>query len=174
MNAHPCRTSFGALAIALSITAGCTRPTAQGGGPATTDLGGCDPAALGLARAQVITAWRAPEGCARRGGGGGSSEPSRVRSEQEFSSAFACREGVSSGLDFSRQTLFVLDTTLSPASAGFAVYADGARVTLVSRQRAPCPDDPRPMPMPFAFAFVVDHAETTLTQSVCTLPARCR
>lgn len=157
------------------VLASCSRPPdASGGNPrgAPAGEGRCEPAAMGLAHARVLSAWRAPAGCAPRGGG---SAPTALRSEAEFASRYACPPGVNSGVDWSQNSLWSMQTTLSPAGAGFAVFAEGHRVTLVARMRSPCPDDPRPMPMPYAFAFLGPaDPDVTVTETTCTLPAQCR
>lgn len=162
------------LAIACALVA-CSRPPgASGSGArgASEDLGGCAPSALGLAHAQALTAWRAPDGCTLRHGG---PAPTPARSEAEFASAWSCPRGVGSGVDWSRASLWSLQTTLPPAGVGYSVFLEGSRVTLVARMRSPCPDDPRPMPVPYELAFLAPATpEVTVAQTVCTLPPRCR
>lgn len=181
------RTNGAGLGFAVFVAAlGCSRPTgASGAGPAgasgdsrarqsaaVDDQGACAPAALGFDAAQAITAWRAPTGCAPRGGG---VTPTPVRSEDEFSERFACPEGTRSGIDWSRHTLWSTQRSLSPAGAGYLVFAAGARVSLVSRMRSPCPDDPHVMPTPYHLAFLLPREPTpTITESSCALPPRCR
>jgi hypothetical protein len=154
--------------------ASCSRPPSTANADPrvpTSDEGGCAPAAMGLVRARVITAWRAPSGCTLRNAG---PTPTPVRDETSFARMFACEAGVASGVDWSRFSLWAMQTTLSPAGAGYSVFAEGSRVTLVTRQRSPCPDDPRPMPIPYSLAFLLPVGEVALTQRTCTLPPRCR
>jgi hypothetical protein len=119
-----------------------------------------------------VSAWRAPAGCTLRDG---SATPTPTRDEAGFASRWACPAGVTSGVDWTRFAVWSMATMLSPAGAGYAVYADGARLTLVSRQRTPCPDDPRPMPTPYTLAFLLPAAQAfTVAQATCTLPPQCR
>jgi len=62
----------------------------------------------------------------------------------------------------------------SPASIGLAVLDDGTTVTLLTRFRAPCPDDPLPMPMQSFVGFWLPKGATRAwRESNCTVPAAC-
>lgn len=78
-------------------------------------------------------------------------------------------------VDFDRQALIVVSRVLSPATVGIDAFDDGKVVTLVTRARRPCPDDPRPMPTPATYLFVIAApAARTFAEASCTATSRCR
>ncbi len=97
-----------------------------------------------------------------------------LRSEAELEPYWACAGG--SGIDFEKQALVLVPRTLSPAQIGSVIYDDGKVVTLASKQRSPCPDDPRPMPTPSLLAFLLPAGETREVRDgpACTVPPICR
>lgn len=130
----------------------------------------CGAAALGLAAATALAPWTPPAGCTPRGQG-----TAIVRTAAELDGRLACAGGASHGFDLASQGLVAVAYTMSPASVGLIAYDDGKTVTLVSRQRSPCPDDPLPMPMQGAAWFVLPTGgERTLADAVCTVESTCR
>src|SRR5690606_6529134 len=101
----------------------------------------CSAAALGLGQASPLNSWQPPAGCTPRDAGTGT-----VRGEAELAERLECPAGTAAGVDFSRHALLSVSHTLSPAEVGLIAFDDGATITLVTRQRSPCPDDPRPTP----------------------------
>ena len=81
-------------------------------------------------------------------------------------------EGVDEGGD--QQALVAAAYTLSPAGVGLGAFDDGKTVTLVSRQRSPCPGDPMPMPMNSTAWFVLPTGgERTFGAAACTVESTC-
>lgn len=140
-------------------------PPAEQGPPAVDP---CGAAALGLANAAALALWHPPPGCTPHTAG-----TKLVRSEAELKPLLECT-GTSAGIDFSRHALLSIEHTLSPAGAGLLAFDDGKAITLVTRQRSPCPDDPRPMPMNTDVHFLAPAGERTIATKVCTLAPNCR
>jgi len=132
----------------------------------------CSAAALGLGKATRAAPWQPPPGCSLAGRGG---PPVLVRSEAELRAAVTCAGDVTSGIDFAAHALVLQSITLSPASTGADVFDDGAVVTVVTRQRRPCPGDPQPMPIGHTVAALVSGAgERTVRESTCVADTTCR
>lgn len=130
----------------------------------------CGAAALNLKDAKALTTWQPPPGCMARGDG-----VAVIRSEDELKARLECPAGVAAGVDFTKQALLVDAYMMSPASTGVIAYDDGKVVTLVSRQRSPCPNDPQPMPMNATAWFVVPGGGArTTAEAVCTVESTCR
>ena len=54
-------------------------------------------------------------------------------------------------------------------------FDDGKTVTLVSRQRKPCPNDPRPMPTPaITSVFLAASGARVFAEASCSFEAKCR
>lgn len=139
--------------------------------PAVDKPDPCGPAALGLAAARPLAPWTLPAGCTPTGGPG----KQLIRSDAELRAALTCPDGVAPGVDLTKDALLVVGYTLSPAGVGLGALDDGKLVTLVSRQRNPCPNDPMPMPMNTTAWFVVPGGgERTFADKVCTVDSTCR
>ena len=64
--------------------------------------------------------------------------------------------------------------SFSPAQVGLDALDDGKKLTLVSRQRLPCPKDPRPMPGPdSAFAYTLSSGTRTFAETSCNIEVKC-
>lgn len=132
----------------------------------------CGAAALGLAGAATLAPWKPPAGCTSRGDGGGHL---LVRDVGQLRQRLACDEGAAVDVDFSRQALLAASYTLTPAGAGLAAFDDGKVVTLATRHRTTCPDEPLPMPLPpTTIWFVVPGGgERSVAGTTCTVPTTC-
>jgi hypothetical protein len=131
----------------------------------------CGAAALGLGAARALDPWTLPSGCTPTG----SSGKTIARSDAELAAIVQCPAGVATGVDFSKQAVLAIGYTLSPAGVGLGAFDDGKLVTLVSRQRSPCPDDPRPMPMNTTAWFVLPGGgERTFADTICTVESTCK
>lgn len=129
----------------------------------------CGAAALGLGSATALAPWRPPAGCTPRGG-----ETTVLRAAAELEARLECAGGATHGFDFSKQALVAAAYTLSPAGVGLGAFDDGKTVTLVSRQRSPCPGDPMPMPMNSTAWFVLPTGgERTFGAAACTVESTC-
>jgi hypothetical protein len=146
-------------------TAGTATSTA--GASTASANGACDLASIGLGRATSLS-YRAPEGCRWKG-----AERVPIRSEEAFHTAFGC--AAASGIDFAKNELRVETRTLSPATVGIDVVDDGAKITFVSRQRSPCPNEPPPMPIGVPVAYVAPAKSARPTSdAVCNVTLPCR
>jgi hypothetical protein len=131
----------------------------------------CEPRALGLGDAKPVTIWKAPAGCTPKVSAGA---PILVRSDAEFSAQYTCTGGAGAGVDFATQALVLSARSLPPAGVGTSIVDDGAKVTFISRQRSPCPSDPRPMPVSVVYGFVLPAgAARTFGDSMCSVPSKC-
>lgn len=128
----------------------------------------CGAAALGLGAARALDPWTLPSGCTPTGSRG----KTIARTDAELAALVQCPAGV--GVDFSKQAVLAVGYTLSPAGVGLGAFDDGKVVTLVSRQRNPCPNDPMPMPMNTTAWFVVPGGgERTFADKVCKVETTC-
>lgn len=132
----------------------------------------CSAAALGLGSAKALVAWKAPAGCTARGG---SSPPKLLTTEADARAQFDCKDPKANfAVDFKTKSLVASTGSWSPAQVGLSAFDDGKKVTLVSRQRAPCKGDPQPMPSPaISSLFVGGTGVRTFAQSSCTVVTKC-
>lgn len=152
--------------FALVASAACAPARAAG------DDGPCSARALKLGAAKPVAALPIPTGCTVRGAG---DEPVLVRTRAALDQHLACPAGAAPAIDFERQALVVVSRMLSPATVGIDAFDDGKVVTLVTRSRRPCPDDPRPMPTPASYLYVVGAQPTRgFAEAQCTTDSRCR
>jgi len=167
------------LALVLLIV-GCHASSTGGGSSAGGSSGAsgddkstgatpdpCGAAALGLGTAKPLAAWT-PAGCTAKGGG-----PAVIASDADAAAQLDCTSPL--GIDFAKQALVVVTRSWSPAQTGELAFDDGSKVTLVSRQRSPCPDEPRPMPTPpITSLFLTDaNGARTFAQGSCTVATTC-
>ncbi len=132
----------------------------------------CSPAKLGLRDVKALVSWKSPAGCRVHGSLG--PPPKVLHSEEQFHAHFSCPAGTSSGIDFAHDSLVFRDHMLSPAGVGSDLYDDGRTVTIVSRFRSPCPDDPHPMPVPFTLTFLLPAGgERKFAEMACNVESRC-
>lgn len=136
--------------------------------PDATKPDPCGAAALGLGAARALDPWTLPSGCTPTGASG----KAIARSDAELAALVQCPAGA--GVDFAAQAVLAVGYTLSPAGVGLGAFDDGNVVTLVSRQRNPCPNDPQPMPMNTTAWFVLPGGgERTFADKVCTVASTC-
>jgi hypothetical protein len=155
---------------------GVDAPVKDGGvgAPVVKDAGGgkpdpCGAEALRLGSARVVAPWKIPAGCTPKGGQGNTI----ARSEEELKKVLECASG--SGVDFGEQAVLAVGYSLSPAGAGMSAFDDGEVVTLVTRQRSPCPNDPLPMPMnTMAWFLLAGGGERTFAGTNCTIESTCK
>jgi hypothetical protein len=125
----------------------------------------CDLAAIGLAGARPIPFWKAPELCQA-----GSPTSARIRSDDDFRAHFACPDGVSPGIEFSRHELVVEARDLSPAGGVGEMVEDDATITRVAYFRPPCPGDPLPMPVTLEVAYLVPAGDARpIAEASCSV-----
>lgn len=167
-----------ASALALSVF-GCARSAppkagdgdASGGASAGGTSKACEPQALGLGDAKPVATWKAPAGCTPKVSG---EAPVVVRSEAEMSAYYTCPPGTPVGVDFKAHALVLSSRMLPPAGVGTTIVDDGAKVTFISRQRRPCPNDPHPMPMSVVHAFLLPAgAARSFGDAACTVESTC-
>jgi hypothetical protein len=160
-------------ATPLAADGKATPPTGEPVTPEpATDPAGSDPcgaAALGLGPAAALAPWTPPPGCSPRGAG-----QAILRSDDELAPRLECTAGMNHLVDFTRHALLVVGYTLSPAGAGVGAFDDGKIITLVTRQRTPCPGDPMPMPMNTAAWYLLPvGAERSFADKTCTIASKC-
>ena len=130
----------------------------------------CGATALGLGQAVALELWSPPPGCSPRGTG-----QAILRSDAELGPRIECTAGQNQLVDWTRHALLAVGYTLSPAGAGVAAFDDGKVITLVSRQRNPCPGDPMPMPMNTTAWFQLPAGgERSFADKVCTIDSTCK
>lgn len=165
---------IGWIMAAIAIAA-CGRPGAKAGDASpAADESKCEPKALGLADAKPLAPWKMPAGCKYQGGHG---VTLLIESAEHFQALFACDDaaGKTGGIDFEGSSLVFQETQLSPAGMGTSAVDDGAKVTLISRQRNPCPGEPPPMPIPYTIAYLVQgKAKRSMASTACTVDVSCR
>lgn len=150
-------------------TADTTTPEPPPTPEATVRPDPCGAAALGLGQANALAPWTPPPGCSPRGHG-----RSILRSDAELAPRLECSAGHNHLVDFTRHALLAVDYTLSPAGAGLGALDDGHVITLVSRQRNPCPGGPMPMPMNTTAWFLLPAGgERSFADATCTVESRC-
>ncbi len=129
----------------------------------------CGAAALGLGPAAALAPWTPPPGCSPRGDG-----QAILRSDAELAPRLECTAGMNHLVDFTRNALLVVGYTLSPAGAGLGAFDDGKVITLVTRQRNPCPGESMPMPMNTAAWYLLPAgAERSFADKTCTIASKC-
>jgi hypothetical protein len=128
----------------------------------------CSADALKL-KAKALAPWKLPERCTAR-----TSARGVLKTKAELDGAFECEKGVSLGVDLAKSALVRVPWMMSPAAAGLIAYDDGTLITLVTKFRQPCPNDPHAMPIGLTNYYLLpagaarDFAETN-----CTLPKQC-
>jgi hypothetical protein len=127
----------------------------------------CTPAALGLPSSKPAAIFELPAGCTFAG------TKTWIASVEDAREAFDC-EPDALGVDFASEAIIVSSGTLSPAQTGSWALDDGIKITMVSRFRDPCPDDPQPMPTPFTATFRVPAGARTFSDVSCTVKTKCR
>lgn len=169
----PCRSEPERDSKPVTPEAADARPTEQAPPPsdAPDKSDPCSAAALGLGAARALEPWKLPSGCTPTDIDG----PRLARGDAELAALVQCPPGVASGVDFAAQAVLAVGYTLSPAGVGLTAFDDGEVVTLVSRQRNPCPGDPRPMPIGKTDWFLLlGGGERTFDNKVCTVAATCK
>lgn len=140
--------------------------------PAVADpkAGSCEAVTKPLGKS--LPAWKVPEGCTLKTGG---RAPQLIASEADARQRLECKDPKAKlGVDFGKQQLVVVTRSFSPAQVGLEALDDGKKVTMVSRQRLPCPRDPRPMPGPdSAFAYTLTSGARTFAEASCNVETKC-
>ena len=150
--------------LLLVVAAGCTAAQAQ--------PDPCSASALGISTATPLVAWTPPAGCTPV-------HPSArtiLHSQADLAAMFQCdKTAKPPALDFTHNSLVVVTWQMSPASTALEALDDGTKLTLVTKQRTPCPNDPRPMPMGQTTFFVIAaaNAARNFGDASCTLQSRC-
>ena len=160
--------------LCLVAAAACSKSgsgTSSGGSATTTPPANdpCGAAALGLGSATKLEPYQLPAGCELVDVG----EAIILRSAADAEAHVRCGDAPFAH-DFSKQALVVKQDTLSPASTGIVAFDDGTRLTWVTMQRSPCPDDPRPMPVPIRLVFAIEQdAAREFDAKTCTYHPAC-
>lgn len=145
------------------------KPDAKPDADPTNQPDPCAAAALGLTQAAPLAPWTVPSGCTPRGASG----EHIARSEAALAQRLACAS-TTPGVDFTTTAILSVGYTLSPAGAGLGAFDDGKVVTIVTRQRSPCPGGPMPMPMSATAWFSLPAAgERTFANTTCTVESKC-
>jgi hypothetical protein len=119
-----------------------------------------------------LTAWKPPAECTLKGG---TQSPRSISNDADARAHLECKDPKAKlGVDFAKQQLIVTSRSLSPAGVGFDVYDDGKKITVVSRQRNPCKNDPRPMPGPnTTMIFQTTGGARVFADAACTVESKC-
>lgn len=128
----------------------------------------------GLEAARPAERFDLPMGCSFSPAGSPSA-PRVIADAAGLAEVLHCPDGVTlPSLDHGTKDLYLVQYTMSPASAGISAFDDGTRVTLVTRFRPPCEGDPMPMPMNAVTSFVLPKgASRTFVEANCSLPSDC-
>jgi hypothetical protein len=153
--------------VAVAAVAACnTADTA----PKAVDR--CSPAALKLPNATPLNAWKPPDGCEATG------EPGKrvLRTQADVDANLTCAKGKTHGVDLAKKSLVKVTWNMSPAAVGLDALDDGKTITLVTRSRNPCPDDPHPMPITLTEWFVMPAggADRAFAAASCTIDSKCK
>lgn len=162
--------------VAFLALAACRPPSGSPLGdaaaPASSESAAPAPACVpdALRSATPLVPYRLPPACRLRGG------PSTVvlATPAEAARALDCGDA---GAPADLPALVVGQRVLSPATVGIDAYDDGARITIVSRQRGACPGEYPPMPVPATLAFRLPAApgsKRDLGEATCSQAWRCR
>lgn len=162
--------------LALVLLSACRRSSngedaAKGTGSAAAGEDACSARALGLGNVVPTLRFPPPTGCTAHGNAG--VMPTRVKDETDFANYFSCT-GATSGLDFTKIDLWVVDASLSPAETSVELVNDDDTVTIVEHYRTACPNDPPPMPTGDTIAFLLPHAtKPRFERKHCTVTSKC-
>lgn len=127
----------------------------------------------GLESAHTVSTLVLPTGCSFQGGGTAAA-PLVVTNAAELEAHLQCVGVTPPVLDLTANDLYLVTHMLSPAYGGGETRDDGTTVTLVTRFRQNCPDDPLPMPINSTFGFLLPKgAARVFHQANCTLPREC-
>jgi len=143
--------------------------TLAGSGAADPKEDPCSAKALKLGTAKLLTPWQLPANCTVGNDLGG-------RGFVTSADAFTCAKDAKLGVDFAKTTLVRVTWNMSPAATGLAAFDDGKTITLATRFRSPCPNDPHPMPMTMTSWFQIPSAKATRAfgEASCTFQPACK
>lgn len=129
--------------------------------------GTCTP--VGLEDARAYSQVDLPAGCSFHNGG--RSVPTLVQDPETLEAHLTC-SGANAELDLGANELYLVSYSQSPAFAGVQILDDGARATLVTRSRAPCPSEYPPMPSPeLTIGFLLPRGTArSFAVAGCNLP----
>jgi hypothetical protein len=160
------------------LAAGCGASASCGaseGAPAkdAKPVDPCSPSALRLPGAIRLTTWTPPERCAPRDPGSGRAV---LRTQAEVDANLECPKGTALGVDLAKHSIVKVSWMMSPAAVGLDALDDRKTLTLVTRFRSPCPNDPHPMPMTTTLWYLLPAggAERTFGEANCTIETKCR
>lgn len=175
------RATLPTLATSLALVLGCggaepatTQGTSESTSPPATSAAAATCMPPELASAHEVEIVRLPQGCSWTGAGT-LTAPTVLADDAAVAGAIACSGPTTPTIPLGADQLHVVSYTMSPAFGGMAIVDDGTTITVVMRDRPPCPGDPMPMPMPgSALAYRVPHGATrAYAQRACTLPRTC-
>jgi hypothetical protein len=157
------------LLVALAVGCGAREGASTKDGKAVDP---CSPLALKLPGATRLTAWKPPERCTPRGGGG---ERVVLRTQADIDARLECPNGTSLGVDLAKQSIVRVSWNMSPSAVGLDALDDKKTLTLVTRFRSPCPNDPLPMPMTTTMWYLLPAggADRAFAEANCTIETRC-
>ena len=101
--------------------------------------------------------------------------PEIVDTTAKLDAVLSCSGGANASIDLKAHDLFLFQYTLSPASGGASVYDDGSKLTLVSRSRVPCGNEPRAMPLSIVLGYAMPKgAKRTYANASCVVASVCK
>lgn len=160
---------FKLTAVALLVLAAA--PKGKGGPAAPQDP--CSPDRLKLGEVQKLIAFDLPKDCRPK-------PPAirvLVRSEKDFGERMTCDKKAVAGVDFKKVMLVAWLKNVVPNATGNDIWDEGGRkVTVVTRQKQICPEDPKVEPSQATVAFLTetDPVPPEFGEMTCTVPATCK
>ncbi len=129
----------------------------------------CSADALKL-KAKPLAAWKLPERCTAKG-----NQRGVLKTKAELDAGFQCEKGVSLGVDPAKFAVVQVPWTMSPAAAGLIAFDDGKAITLVTKFRQPCPNDPHAMPIGLVnwYLLPAGGGDRSFAEATCTMPKSC-
>lgn len=137
--------------------------------PKTADVDPCTAEALSLGAATLLQEWKPPAGCTENAAQGTSVH----RTDAELTAQLECDAATRHGVDLTKHSVIRVTDSMSPATVGWLAYDDGKAITLVTKFRSPCPNDPRPMPMSATRWYLAPTTERKLAEASCTIHPAC-
>jgi len=127
--------------IATLVTLACNPSRAETPKAKPKQVDPCSAQALKLGAATPLVTWKPPAGCTAKGNNG-----DLLRTKAAVDAQFDCTKGTVT-IDLSKNVLIQIVERASPTTIGLDMLDDGKQLTLVTRLRSRCPNDPQTISM---------------------------